>query len=70
MDPQLITAPLDRLLAAFNDGDLNGMRAVLAEDAVAYVTTGGGGEVRIDGAGGYVAAVEAWICRRLRTRSP
>lgn len=59
MDPLDITAPLDRFLAAFNDGDLGGMRGVLAEDAVAFITTGDGGEVRIDGAEGYLAAVEA-----------
>lgn len=59
MDPHSLTAPLDRLLAAFNAGDLEGVRAVLAEDAVAYITAGDGREVRVDRADGYVAAVEA-----------
>ena len=50
---------LDRFLTAFNDGDLDGMREVLADDAVAYVTAPDGQTVRIEGADGYLEAIGA-----------
>jgi ketosteroid isomerase-like protein len=59
METQSTAAALERFLAAFNAGDFKGMRGVLADDAVAYVTDRDGEEMRIDGADGYLAAVEA-----------
>ena len=46
-------------MAAFNAADLEGMRSVLADDAVAYVADRDGQYVRIDGAAGYLGAIEA-----------
>ena len=58
-DAQAGTEIVERFLGAFNSGDLDGMRATLADDAVAYITGPDGDPVRVDGADGYVAAVAA-----------
>ncbi len=59
MSPQSTTAALDHFLAAFNAADLEGMRSVLADDAVAYVADRDGQYARIDGAAGYLDAIAA-----------
>ena len=46
-------------LAAFNSGDLPGLRACLADEAVASVTGPDGQPIEIIGADSYVAAVSA-----------
>ena len=50
---------VEAFLAAFNAGDLDALRACLAEDAVASVTGPDGEPVEMTGADGYVAAVTA-----------
>lgn len=59
MSPPTPAVALDRFLEAFNDGDLDAMRDVLADDAVAYVTAPDGSTVRLDGAEGYLGAIAA-----------
>lgn len=49
---------IDRFLGSFNSGDLGAMRAALADDAVAFVTSPDGNTVRLDGADMYIAALE------------
>jgi len=53
------TAVARRFLAAFSAADLEGMRAMLAEDLVAYVTDAEGGMDRVEGRGEYLGRVEA-----------
>jgi ketosteroid isomerase-like protein len=53
------TATLEGFLEAFNAADLDNMRRLLAEDAVAFVTDRDGREVRLDGAAAYLAAIDA-----------
>jgi ketosteroid isomerase-like protein len=48
-----------RLLEAFSAADLDGMRALLAEDVVAYVTNAEGGVDEVQGREAYLSAVEA-----------
>lgn len=52
-------AIVDRFLSAFNTGDTAAMRETLADDAVAYVTGPDGSSAEVDGADGYIAAIEA-----------
>ena len=59
MSSETAATVLDRFLTAFNEGDLDGMREVLADDAVAYVTGPDGQIVQIDGADGYLGAIAA-----------
>jgi ketosteroid isomerase-like protein len=47
------------LLEAFSAADLEGMRSMLAEDLVAYVTNAEGGLDRVEGRDGYLSRVEA-----------
>jgi ketosteroid isomerase-like protein len=48
-----------RLLEAFSAADLDGMRALLADDVVAYVTNAEGGVDEVRGREAYLSAVEA-----------
>jgi ketosteroid isomerase-like protein len=48
-----------RLLEAFSAADLDGMRALLAEDVVAYVTNAQGGVDEVQGREAYLSAIEA-----------
>jgi ketosteroid isomerase-like protein len=48
-----------RFLAAFSDADFERMRAMLAEDAVAYITNAEGGTDRVDGRDPYLSRIEA-----------
>jgi ketosteroid isomerase-like protein len=48
-----------RFLDAFSAADLDGMRATLAEDLVAYVTNAEGGMDRVEGREAYLGRVEA-----------
>jgi ketosteroid isomerase-like protein len=48
-----------RLLEAFSAADLDGMRALLAEDVVAYVTNAEGGVDEVQGREAYLSAIEA-----------
>jgi ketosteroid isomerase-like protein len=48
-----------RFLEAFSAADLDGMRALLAEDVVAYVTNAEGGVDEVQGREAYLSAVEA-----------
>jgi ketosteroid isomerase-like protein len=48
-----------RLLEAFSAADLDAMRALLAEDVVAYVTNAEGGVDEVQGREAYLSAVEA-----------
>jgi len=50
---------VEKFLAGFNSGDLAALRATLADDAVAFITAADGSSVRVDGADGYLAAIEA-----------
>ncbi len=58
MGPDTATTTLDRFLTAFNAGDLDAMRSLIADDAVAAVTAADGRSVSI-GADGYIGAVAA-----------
>lgn len=51
----LVKQPLD----AFSGADLEGMRSLLADDLVAYVTNADGGMDRVDGAAEYLSRVRA-----------
>lgn len=46
-------------IAAFSAADFDGMRALMAEDLVAWVTDAEGGMDRVEGRDGYLARVEA-----------
>jgi ketosteroid isomerase-like protein len=48
-----------RFLAAFSASDFERMRALLADDLVAYVTTAEGGMDRLEGRDEYLARLEA-----------
>jgi ketosteroid isomerase-like protein len=48
-----------RVIEAFSNADLEGMRSVLAKDLVAYITTGEGGMDRVEGDQEYLERVEA-----------
>jgi ketosteroid isomerase-like protein len=48
-----------RLLEAFSAADLEGMRALLAEDVVAYVTNAEGAMDEVEGRQAYLSRVEA-----------
>ena len=50
---------VNEFLDAFSAADLERMRALLAEDLVAYVTNASGGEDRVEGRDGYLARLEA-----------
>jgi ketosteroid isomerase-like protein len=52
-------AVASRLLEAFSAADIDGMRALLAEDVVAYVTNAEGGVDEVQGREAYLSAVEA-----------
>lgn len=52
-------ATVRRFLDAFSAADLDGMRATLAEDLVAYVTNAEGGMDRVEGREGYLGRVGA-----------
>ena len=52
-------AVAERLLDAFSVADLEAMRALLAEDLVAYVTNAEGGMDRVEGREGYLGRVAA-----------
>ena len=54
--PAMVTR---RLLDAFSAADLDGMRALLAEDLVALITNASGGADRIEGREDYLRRVEA-----------
>ena len=58
-DSYSTSALVDRFLESFNSGDLGAMRAALADDAVAYITGPDGDPVVLNGAGMYIAALEA-----------
>ena len=45
------------LIDAYGRGDLDAMRALLADDLVAYITNADGGADRVDGADGYLERV-------------
>lgn len=45
---------LRQLLTSYGEGDLDALRALLADDLVAYVTNAEGGADRVEGAGRYV----------------
>ena len=53
------TAVASRFLAAFSAADLDAMRAMLAEDLVAYITNAEGGMDRVEGREAYLDRVEA-----------
>ena len=60
MDTSATTSALvDEFLDVFNRGDLAGMRGLLADDAVAFITGPDGNPVRLEGADMYVGALEA-----------
>jgi len=52
-------AVAERFLAAFSDADFDAMRAMLAEDAVAYITNADGGMDRVEGRDAYLGRIEA-----------
>lgn len=56
MDPSDVAA---RLLEAFNDGDLDRMRTLMAPELVAWVTDAGGQPQRVTGADAYLDRVAA-----------
>lgn len=58
-DPRDPAAVAQRFLAAFSDADFDGMRQLLAEDLVAYVTDAAGEMDRVEGRDGYLARLEA-----------
>ena len=51
-----------RLLTAFSSGDLNSMRALLAEDMVSYVTNRDGGSTGSSGGRSTSAGLWRWSC--------
>jgi ketosteroid isomerase-like protein len=53
------TAIASRFLAAFSAADLEGMRAMLAEDVVTYITNAEGGVDKVEGRDGYLSRIEA-----------
>ena len=59
MEPSQPAAVARRFLAAFSAADFEGMRAMLAEDLVAYVTNAEGGMDRVEGREAYLGRVEA-----------
>jgi ketosteroid isomerase-like protein len=52
-------AVAQRLLEAFSAADFDGMRAVLAEHLVAYVTNADGGSDKVEGREAYLARIQA-----------
>ena len=50
---------VDRFLRAFDTADLLTMRELLADDLVAFITGPDGEETQVNGAGNYLAAIEA-----------
>jgi ketosteroid isomerase-like protein len=48
-----------RFVEAFSAGDVEGMRAVLADDMTSYITNADGGTDRVDGADALLARIEA-----------
>jgi ketosteroid isomerase-like protein len=50
---------VERFVGAFSAADMAAMRAVLAEDLVAYVTNAAGDVDRVEGRDGYLARIEA-----------
>ena len=53
------TAIASRFLAAFSAADFEGMRAMLAEDVVAYITNAEGEVDKVEGRDAYLSRIEA-----------
>ena len=53
------TAIAERFLGAFSAADFEGMRALLAEDLLAYITNAEGGVDRVEGRDAYLGRIEA-----------
>jgi ketosteroid isomerase-like protein len=53
------TAIASRFLAAFSAADFEGMRAMLAEDVVAYITNAEGKVDKVEGRDAYLSRIEA-----------
>ncbi len=50
-----------RFVTAFNDADFDTIRALLADEVVAYVTTDDGGQTHMTGADAYVASLRTML---------
>lgn len=59
VDPSEPTAVVSRFLEAFSAADFERMRALLAEDLVAYITNGEGGMDKVQGRKAYLGRLEA-----------
>jgi hypothetical protein len=58
-----LTAVSRRFLDAFSAANIDGMRALLVEDMVAYITNGSGGMDEVGGAIRAWLASRRWTCR-------
>jgi ketosteroid isomerase-like protein len=66
VDPSEPAVVASRFLEAFSAADFEHMRALLAEDAVAYVTNAEGGVDKVDGRDAYLGRLEAMDLRSAR----